>query len=382
MKKIVFLCPFAFYPKGTVRARCFPIAKELKNYGYEPILLIPPYDNTEESGKSYVLDNVKIVNINVPNESIFKPFIIVRNLIKEILLLKPDIVYLFKPKGFSGIVYQLFKYLPFKKMEFWLDVDDWEGKGGVNKINPYPFFWKMIFSYQQEKLPFMADIITVASKTLESLLWSRGIEPSKIYYLPNAPLKIENRIKQEKEENYLIYVGYFTYGMALEDIIEAVSLLKKDNIFVNFYIVGKGVMQAELENLAKKLNVENQIKFLGFIKDYEKVKDLIKKSLACVLPYRDNLVNRARCASKIAEYMSMRKLVFASAIGENIEFLGNNRGILVKSSAYDWYEKLKDFLNNPSAYEIYKDNAYKYVKNHLNWQNLVKNFVKNFNLSQ
>jgi len=43
--KIALVGPFAFSPKGTMRARAHPLAAELVRLGHQVTIFLPPYDN-------------------------------------------------------------------------------------------------------------------------------------------------------------------------------------------------------------------------------------------------------------------------------------------------------------------------------------------------
>ena len=99
--RIVALCGFAWEPKGTVRARAFPMLQELARRGHQVTLLTIPYDNPKLSGAEFVQEGVPVRAIPLDagfSKRIELPFRAVR----EIALLKPDVVHIFKPKGYAG----------------------------------------------------------------------------------------------------------------------------------------------------------------------------------------------------------------------------------------------------------------------------------------
>jgi len=68
-------------------------------------------------------------------------------------------------------------------------------------------------------------------------------------------------------------------------------------------------------------------------------------------PYRDTLVNRAKCPSKITAYMAMGLPIIASAVGEVVSYLENGRaGLLVTpGDAGAFAGGLLALLRNPAA---------------------------------
>ncbi len=101
--KIAFVCGFAWEPKGTARARAFPLAAELVNKGHEVSLFLTPYDNPADWGTKKELEGVRVVNIEVGEKSGFRqvPWIAQR-LRSAIRQYSPDVVHIFKPKGYPG----------------------------------------------------------------------------------------------------------------------------------------------------------------------------------------------------------------------------------------------------------------------------------------
>ncbi len=57
--RIAFVSGFAWEPKGTARARAFPLAVELVNRGHEVAIFVTPYDNPSESGQKRQLEGVR-----------------------------------------------------------------------------------------------------------------------------------------------------------------------------------------------------------------------------------------------------------------------------------------------------------------------------------
>jgi glycosyltransferase involved in cell wall biosynthesis len=69
--------------------------------------------------------------------------------------------------------------------------------------------------------------------------------------------------------------------MCIRDSSKIISDIE-DDIFIQ--IVGEGKENEVLKNLAKNLNIENRVKFLGSIIDEDTLKNIFHKSLAYVSP--------------------------------------------------------------------------------------------------
>ena len=102
--RIAFVGPFAFYPKGTVPVRMLPIAKVLQKEGHEVVMVLPPYDNLGDSGRSFRVDGVDVYNVVVHRRLFLVGYVFVAlRLVMRVLSFRPDVVHVFKPKGHSGL---------------------------------------------------------------------------------------------------------------------------------------------------------------------------------------------------------------------------------------------------------------------------------------
>ncbi|MRR33753.1 glycosyltransferase WbuB, partial [bacterium] len=151
--KIVFIAPFGLRPKGTVIARMAPLAAELQTLGHEVVIVAPPYTNPEDSGKVERVRGVVVRNIRLgPLAGAAAAPVLSLRLLRAALAERPDLIHLFKPKGYGGIaaMLQLFcRGLGLPLPPLFLDTDDWEGKGGMNELQGYSSLQKRVFAFQE-----------------------------------------------------------------------------------------------------------------------------------------------------------------------------------------------------------------------------------------
>lgn len=70
----------------------------------------------------------------------------------------------------------------------------------------------------------------------------------------------------------------------IDSLIKAMHLLKEQIPTVKCFVIGDRPKKKRLEVLAQKLNLEKNIKFLGFLENNDDVYDLMKSSKVFVLP--------------------------------------------------------------------------------------------------
>ena len=177
------LAPFGIRPKGTLAARMLPLAQALVRCGHRVVIVAPPVHNPNDAATCVEYDGVPVIHTAAPRA----PGVAQQTLalLQETLRQRPDVVHLFKPKGYAGLAALALHHLR-PALPLVVDTDDWEGPGGWNDLLPYPSAAKRLFAWQERDLLRRADAITVASRALETLVWSMGIAPERVFYLPNG----------------------------------------------------------------------------------------------------------------------------------------------------------------------------------------------------
>ncbi|MCS6846654.1 MAG: glycosyltransferase, partial [Anaerolineae bacterium] len=191
---IVHLAPFAFSPKATVSARILPMATALARRGHAVTVLIPPYDNPADSGKTWVRDGVRVENVKVESgkSGVGAYLSLARQLAKRAQQLQPDVVHVFKPVGVAALAMWLLNLQPATcNLQLILDNDDWEGPGGWLDVNPYPLVQKLFMQWQERWALRAASRVTCASEVLvertRQFRGTHGRAAHDVLLLPNGP---------------------------------------------------------------------------------------------------------------------------------------------------------------------------------------------------
>lgn len=175
------------------------------------------------------------------------------------------------------------------------------------------FFYKIVNSFYN-----LVDLVLCPSiyglKTLRkyglkprALVLSNGIELSK--FNPNLDhAQFDREFGLNEENKKILYVGRLMEEKGLDVLLRAYSIVEDKMPDTNLIIVGKGHLQASLEDQASKLGLENVI-FTGFISD-----SLLKQAYAAsdlfVLP----------------SYAEIQPLVLLEALAMGLPAIGTNVG--------------------------------------------------------
>lgn len=119
----------------------------------------------------------------------------------------------------------------------------------------------------------------------------------KFIVIRNATV-LQNFKKTEDKEKYILYQGSVNMGRGLENLVEAMC-----HIDCKLYICGKGDILESLKMLAAKLNLEEKIKFLGFVEP-EFLKEYTSGAIAGITLFSNKgLSNHFSLANRFFDYM-------------------------------------------------------------------------------
>lgn len=341
--------PFGLKPKGTMAVRALPLAKALTRRGHQVSLVLPPWSYPPDSGKVWLEEGVRIDNTTISPRA-FIPF----RLLAHIRTFQPDVIHVFKPKAYAGLAQWLLwqlKSVGISQARLVLDEDDWEGAGGWNDMapqdgsKPYSPIFKRFFAWQEQWGLRHADAVTSASRALESIVWSLGIPPAKVLYLPNGVNALPpssatgGSIRQELHLGdapvLLLYTRFFEYDLAR--LVRILSQVFSRMPGAKLVIVGKGMFGEENRflEMANTSGWRDAVIDAGWV-DPTKLRGYFAASDAAIFPFDDTLLNRCKCSVKLIDLLANGVPVVADAVGQNKEYIRHNEsGVLVAPGNVD-----------------------------------------------
>jgi len=128
-----------------------------------------------------------------------------------------------------------------------------------------------------KRLKKESSAFIVMSNNMKERIIAQGFNSEKIYILPisvdinSYPFK-ERTIKED-EMFKMCSVGRFVEKKGFDDLLRAVAIVKeRSKRPFRCNLIGGGVLEDKLRDLAKKLNIEDVVEFKG----YMKIEDIIK----------------------------------------------------------------------------------------------------------
>lgn len=326
---VVMIGPFGMAPKQTMRRRALPLARALSRRGHALTLLLPPWSNPEASGQQGEDGGVQIVNLRLPRRApmIFEARLSIA-LVRHALALKPDVIHGFKPKAYSGLAMWLLRQLRragLCRARLVVDGDDWEGAGGWNDAGHYGVVLQRFFAWQERWGLTHADRITVASRTLESLVWALGVPNGNVHYVPNGVERNSispARTSSPLSPTVLLYTRFYEFEPAR--IARVLIAIAEREPCVRFAIAGKGLFgeEREFQRLLDGTPGAGRAEWLGWVPEAD-LPGIFARATAALYPFDDTLLNRAKCAVKLTELLNAGVPVIAEAVGQNTEYIAH-----------------------------------------------------------
>lgn len=183
---------------------------------------------------------------------------------------------------FHGIPFFTPLYIRVKKIGFIHEVakEVWSLNSWVKPYNLIPAFLgttlePLIFKLFYKNIPFM----TVSDSTKEDLI-SWGIPSQNITIMHNGvtiPAKVRKFVKEKVPT--LIFLGAISRDKGIEEALRVFSIIHKKNAKCKFWIVGKAEKNYlnYLKTFCKRLNIEQNTIFFGFVTE-EKKFELLSRS--------------------------------------------------------------------------------------------------------
>lgn len=375
--RIAMVGGFAWEPLGSIRLRAFPLAAALVQRGHSVNIFLPPYNNRTFSGKEFETEGVRVVNTKVPSSRIGYPLILF-SLVREVRSFRPDIVHVFKPKGFAGAAGTILRLFGFPVV---LDCDDWEGWGGWNDVKPYPRLIKEYIDFQEKWLIRHSSTVTVASRFLEgraldagakrgvTLIPNCGVAPSQValQYKVAALDRVAERHAAgiPLDKRVIFFNGHFEPGDDLGFLCRVCANVARRTGALLFF-TGDGPLLKEVQDTFASQPID--VKYLPRL-PYEAFLRAIAVSDITVFPYPDNPLHRSKCSTRIVDYMVMAKPVLTNAVGMNLEYIVDGKsGILSPPGDEIRFEfELERLVRDPDWCEFLGRNAQHRIREQFAW---------------
>lgn len=381
--RIAMIGPFGFHPNKTMHSRALGLARPLIQRGHQVTLIMPPWQTPSESDRHWQEDGATIRYVSLRGGIVG----ITRAMLHELRIWQPDVVHCFKPKAYSGLVawwvWQFYRH----KLPLVIDSDDWEGWGGWNDLAPYSSLQKRFFSWQEQWGLRHNHLLTVASRTLQSIAWSLGVPQEQVVYLPNGagiqssmPGKQVTDLRAAKRKELgvgerpllLVYSRLFEFEIGrlvtiLQTVKTAVSDLAILTVGTGLYEADAAAWRAQLETAGLWSSMVD----VGWV-ETAALPSLLMAADAGIYLMEDTLLNRTKCPVKLADMVALGIPVVAEAVGQVTEYVIHNHTGRLRTSgdAAGLAQDLITLLQQPAERTRLSHNASTHYADHFAWERL------------
>ncbi len=225
------------------------------------------------------------------------------------------------------------------------------------------FFLKCFYYFEPilEKFALRnVDDFIVENSRAAKIITYYGGSSNKIeiipYYIQEYFLKSSNpKYDISKDCLKIGYVGRFKKYDLIIPIINAITLLKRENYNIKLNLIGDGPKRTNIQNLVLKKELYDNVVFLGE-KSHREVSDLVNDFHCLLFPMLNNLCP-STIAIKILESVMKGKIIITTNSGNNVSLFLDNKDLILKSTTDKAIaEKIKLVINNYQKYKIIAEN--------------------------
>jgi len=214
-------------------------------------------------------------------------------------------------------------------------------------------------------------IHTVSETTKQDLIRFGARNP--IVVIPNGVDLNKFRPNNTYCNNHqLVFIGRLIFYKNLSVVIRALKIVTQTIPDAYLIVVGDGPSRKQWQSLAERMNLNNSIKFTGYVSEEEKLK-ILNESAVLVLP---SLIEGFGLV--IIEAFAMKKPVIASMIAPMTEIISHGiDGYLVPPfNEQEWAKKIIYILQHPEIASLMGNRGREKVEKHFSIQKVVNQLEK------
>ena len=212
-----------------------------------------------------------------------------------------------------------------------------------------------------------ADLVIVPNESYAALTASRGHVPAeRIHVVRNAPradiwhpVPPDNALR-EGADFVVCYVGAMGQQDGVDELVRAMSSVRKTDGSRKYLclVAGSGPEVSGLKRLASDLGLTDTVRFLGWVGDPHRVRDIIASSDVGVEPCPSNAFNDASTMIKLTEYLATGRAVLAYDLPEHRVTVGDAGVFVPPSLGYNGLaHAIVRMATNPSDVKLLADRA-------------------------
>ena len=216
----------------------------------------------------------------------------------------------------------------------------------------------------------LADrVIAVSDQTRDDLV-SLGVSADKISIVPNGiDFDSISKVPPATEKLDVVYLGRLIKPKNVDVMLRAAAALKKEFPGLKVGIIGDGPERENLERLAGELGIGDNVKFFGFVENFNEVVALMKSAKVFVIPSIQE--GGASIVTLEANACSLPVIAVDHPLGiDKRLILSGKTGFFVELTLDAIAEKIRLLLSDEKLRVQMKANAIEFAQNY-DWKKIV-----------
>ena len=294
--------------------------------------------------------------------SIFTVYKIVKQIVKQVNIFKPDVVHFQVVNPLLSLLIFLLKKYPL--VATFHDVKPHVGRESL--MTEFVFCCARRYSDQ---------IIVHGEKLKEIMIREYNISEEKMHTISIgehevAPFKKYEKKGLKEDKNLILFFGRIWEYKGLVYLIKAEPMITKEVPDAKIIIAGKG---ENFKKYEKMMANKNNFIICNYYIDYEKGAELFQRSSVVVLPYLN-----ASQSGVIPTAYGFKKPVVATAVGAIPEIVdeGITGFIVPPRDPKALADAIVKLLKDDELRKVMGENAYKKLKNDLSWHEIAKKTIQ------
>jgi len=236
-----------------------------------------------------------------------------------------------------------------------------------------------------------SEKVLIQSRGFKNRLLAQDVHQSKIIYFPNWTENYYKPIlKNELYSQYfqgkvnLIFAGNIGESQGFETLLEAASIIYKDNPTVNWVIIGDGRMKSFVQQQVIERGLGKVFKLIGSFAP-EEMPDFFSHADALIVSLKKDPLFSITIPSKIQSYMACGKPIITSLDGEGSNIVKEAEAGLISEAgdAKALARVINNFVDlNPLQKEQMGINALRYYDEKFDRDMLINKLINIFNSEQ
>lgn len=126
----------------------------------------------------------------------------------------------------------------------------------------------------------------------------------------------------------VVFIGHLVERMGADTVIEALALLRQRDARVVADIAGRGPQEQQLREAARRLGLQDVLRFHGFLADHRELERLLAGAAVALAPYNTRVESFTRYAdpSKLKSYLAAGLPILLTDVPPNAHELAEQAG--------------------------------------------------------